>query len=225
LIICAGYKPIIKKEFLQLNNIINIHYSLLPKFRGLHSTVWAILNNEPFLGYTIHIMNEFIDDGDIIFQHKTENIATKSSADYMHYFNKHVEENLGVIVENYINGKTIPYPQDKSTASWVSKRSLEDCRIDFNLTSNEIANLFRALVPPYPPPFFEYKGKKHFPANANFHFSNIKTHIGRILNIDDEGVWIKIKDGYAIFNKISSESGQLIQISSYKIGHYLNINT
>ena len=49
LYICAGYTKIIDKMFLEHNRVINIHYSLLPKYRGLHSIVWAILNNEPFL--------------------------------------------------------------------------------------------------------------------------------------------------------------------------------
>lgn len=63
ILICAGYAPIIKKEVLERNIIINIHYSLLPKYRGLHSTVWALLNNERYLGLTVHLMNESIDDG------------------------------------------------------------------------------------------------------------------------------------------------------------------
>lgn len=55
------------------NKIINIHYSLLPKYRGYHSTVWAIINDEKYLGLTIHEMSEYIDDGDIIYQYKVEN--------------------------------------------------------------------------------------------------------------------------------------------------------
>jgi methionyl-tRNA formyltransferase len=46
---------------------------LLPKYRGLHSTVWSILNNEPYFGLTIHIMNEFIDDGPVVYQYKFRN--------------------------------------------------------------------------------------------------------------------------------------------------------
>ena len=56
LLIFAGYKPIVPIDILDNNTCINIHYSLLPTYRGLHSTVWAILNDEPKLGLTIHLM-------------------------------------------------------------------------------------------------------------------------------------------------------------------------
>ncbi len=56
LFVCAGYTEIIKERFVSSNKILNIHYSLLPKYRGLHSTVWAILNGDDKLGLSVHLM-------------------------------------------------------------------------------------------------------------------------------------------------------------------------
>ena len=61
LLLFAGYKPIVPKKVLESKVCINVHYSLLPQYRGLHSTVWAILNDEEYLGATIHVMDEFIE--------------------------------------------------------------------------------------------------------------------------------------------------------------------
>ena len=123
IIVCAGYKKIILKDFLKKNRIINIHYSLLPKYRGYHSTVWAILNNEEFLGATIHLMNENIDDGDIIFQYKVKNEIDKNSYDYMIEFNKCIEKNIYEVIKKYLNKEILPIKQNIEEASWVGKRN------------------------------------------------------------------------------------------------------
>lgn len=58
LVITAGYKPLIPQEVIEKSKIINIHYSLLPKYRGLHSIIWALLNGEEYVGYSIHEIDQ-----------------------------------------------------------------------------------------------------------------------------------------------------------------------
>lgn len=202
IIICAGYKKIISKAFLEKNNIINIHYSLLPKYRGYHSTVWGILNNEKFLGATVHLMNENIDDGDIIFQYKVKNEVKKTSYDYMVEFNEYIEKNIYEIVQKYLNKEIVPTKQNLKEATWVGKRNKEDCKIDFSRDSSYLKNFVRALVEPYPLPFLVYEGKEYEILEVDFHLANCETHLGRVLNIDNLGVYIKIKDGYIILKKL-----------------------
>lgn len=208
LIICAGYKKIIKKEMLNKNKIINIHYSLLPKYREYHSTVWAIINDEKYLGLTIHEMNEYIDDGDIIYQYKVENDKKKTSEEYMLEFNKFIEKNAFRIIEKYIKKEIIPIKQNKKDASWVGKRNIEDCKINFESNIEELKSFFRALVKPYPLPYIEVKGIKYEILDFSFHPSDCKSHIGRVLNIDDEGVYIRIKDGYLILKKLYNSGNE-----------------
>ena len=128
ILIFAGYKPIVQNSILENNVCINIHYSLLPAYRGLHSTVWAILNNEPKLGLTIHEMNRYIDDGPIIYQFSVENDFSSTSKDYMDLFNRHIEKNLNKVIVDYLSGKIESIPQDKTKASWVGRRREQDCR-------------------------------------------------------------------------------------------------
>ena len=89
LVICAGYKKIISKEFLRKKTVINTHPSLLPKYRGMHSVAWAILNMEEELGFSIHLMNEYIDDGDILEQFKV-NYESQTSQEIMKLFDDYV---------------------------------------------------------------------------------------------------------------------------------------
>lgn len=222
LVICAGYKPIIPLRLLEKNTFINIHYSLLPKYRGLHSTVWAILNNEPYLGFSIHLMNKFIDDGDVIYQFKTPNDFTTTATEYMKFFNDVISKTLGSTIKDFINGKVELIKQDKSKATWVGKRSYKDCLIDFSKTSTYLKAFFRALTPPYPIPYFYHKDKIIKVKNYRFHDANCETHLGRVLNIDQEGIWIKIEDGYIVLSNLYDEKGKHYSISNFRIGQYLN---
>ena len=223
LLLFVGYKPIVPEEVLKRNTCINIHYSLLPAYRGMHSTVWAILNDESYLGATIHVMSPYIDDGPIIYQYKVENDFKSTSCDYMTMFNKKMMEVISGILSDYINGCIIPTEQDKSKASWVGKRNDKDCQIDFTKPISYQKAFFRALVSPYPLPFIVYKGMKYIVTKVAFHPSNVVTHIGRILNIDADGLWVKVSDGYMIIKELVGESGAAIDVCrEFKIGQYLN---
>lgn len=223
LLLFAGYKPIVPKEVLEKNTCINIHYSLLPAYRGYHSTVWAILNDEQYLGATIHLMSTYIDDGPIIYQYKVENDFRSTSCDYMIMFNKKMTEVVSGVLSDYINGDIIPTEQDKSKASWVGKRNEKDCQIDFTKPISYQKAFFRALVSPYPLPYIVYKSTKYIVTKVAFHSSNVVTHLGRILNVDADGLWVKVSDGYMIIKELLDESGNKIDVSDkFRIGQYLN---
>jgi methionyl-tRNA formyltransferase len=222
IIICAGYKPIIAAEFIKKHRIINIHYSLLPKYRGFHSTAWAIMNGEKSLGLSIHLMNKYIDDGPILHQFKIENDQISSAADYMKLMNEYIKLNLGNIILKYYKGNLIPKEQDKSKASWVGKRSEKHNLINFHKCFEFNKRLFRILQPPYPSPQTYYRGNLYFVGKASYHLSSLDTDISRILNIDEEGLWIKSKGGYIILNDIKDVDGKIINNNNFKIGNYLN---
>ena len=210
IIICAGYQPIIQKKILDRNVVINIHYSLLPKYRGLHSTVWAILNGEKKLGLTVHLMNEYIDDGDIIYQYSIENDEKYTSKDFMEIFNKKIQEKIQEIIKKFLKKEIIPIKQDKKNATWVGKRNIEDCRINFTWTIEQLKRSFRALVEPYPLPFLSYKGIDYEVLDVDYHYTNCETHIGRVLNIDNNGVYIKVNDGYLIVKKLRCKETKIV---------------
>lgn len=222
IVVCAGYKPIISKYLIEKHNVINIHYSLLPSYRGLHSTAWAIMNGEEYLGLTIHIMNQFIDDGPILHQKKIVNDQLSSASYYMEEMNNYIQYNLGDIVLQYIQGLLIPYEQDKKNASWVGKRGKKHNLIDFNESFEYCKRLFRVLKSPYPEPTILYNGTLYYVGEVHFHLSNIVTDISRVLNNDDEGVWVKSKEGYIILNEIKTLSGVKVDKNIFKIGSYLN---
>ncbi|ELI3523149.1 hypothetical protein Q8E21_003108 [Vibrio vulnificus] len=219
-IVCSGYQPIIPQDVIDNNRIINIHYSLLPKYRGMHSTVWAIINGESELGLTIHEINEFIDDGDIIFQHRIE-YKDQTSTEIMEHCNRYVEDNLSNLVLDYVSGNIDKIVQDKSLASWVCKRNIDDCKLDFSLDLKLIKRFFKALSFPYPRPFFIFNGKRLTIEKADFVENGTIMTFGRVVNVDTDGVWIQVKNGYLIASLIKDESGEIFNNESIKIGSRL----
>ena len=222
LLLFAGYKPIVPNSVLEKNCCINIHYSLLPQYRGMHSTVWAILNDEPELGGTIHLMSEYIDDGDILYQFCVANDRTSTSRQFIETFNHIVEENIADVLTRFIQGDLVPQKQDKSKASWVGKRNEKDCMIDFSKPLAYQKAFFRALVDPYPLPYVMHKGHKYVVTKVGYHQSSIVTHIGRILNIDNDGLWVKCADGYLVLEELRDIDLNVVSFSNFRIGQYVN---
>ena len=221
-IVFAGYKPLVPHEVLSKNDCVNVHYSLLPKYRGLHATVWSFLNDEDYVGLTIHQMTEYIDDGPIIHQYRVKNDRIRTCPEYMVMFNNYIAEHLGVIMNDYIDGKIILQKNDKKKATWVGKRTRQDCKIDFSRELNYHRCFFRTLVPPYPLPYVVYKGEILEVTKVDFHPVNVDTHTGRILNIDNDGIWTKVKDGFLILKELRDTNGNIISYDNFKIGQFFN---
>ncbi len=223
LVLCSAYAPLISKDDLLKKDFLNIHYALLPRFRGMHPIVWAILNDEKELGFTLHKMDQFMDSGPIIFQYKTLNDGSSSSVFYMEHFHQKVAELIGKAVLEYANKALLPVEQNHSKAAWSVKRNLNDCKLDFSFTNQQIHNFFRALAKPYPLPFIEFKGQKYFIEKYFLSSENIAAlTLGRVVNIDDNGIWIKVKDGYLNVQKLSDEKGLEVDMKQiFRIGSRL----
>jgi len=226
LVICSGFTNKLNSSFLDKHLVINIHYSILPSYRGLHSTVWALLNNEKYLGLSIHYMNEYFDDGEIIYQFQVENDYASTSYYYMQVFNKHIEENLDKVVFDLLNGNIKSVKQDKSKASWVPRRRKEDCKIDFTKPISYQKSFFRALVKPYPLPYIEINKKIYNVMKVKFQSTNVISKIGCIVNLDDEGIWITCKDGFIVIQKLVDEQTQNeLDLNQFKIGKIIQNDT
>lgn len=223
IIICSGHKKIISEDLINTKRIINIHPSLLPKYRGLHAVVWALLNNESEIGITIHEVNKYIDDGPIIKQFIWSNDNISTSYQILTYLLNQIEINIFDVITKYINGDIKLLEQDKQKATYVGKRNIEDCKIPFERDFTYLKNFFRAIVSPYPLPFIRILKSKEvfYIKKVKYHVAKLDTDIGRILNVDNEGVWIKTKDGYLILQEIENEKLERIDYNYFKIGQKL----
>lgn len=222
-VLSSGYARLIDEQTLRSKKFLNIHYALLPRFRGMHPVVWGILNDEEFLGWTLHEMDAGMDSGPVIYQYKSPNVPDKTSVDYMHEFHETVTEQIGPVLLDYIAGTVGSVPQSSEGIVWGVKRNLDDCRIDFSWDIGFLGRIFRALVEPYPLPFVEHKGKKLFVKKHELYSAaaDVITR-GRVCNIDSRGAWVKVSGGYLVLKEIVDENGNNVPVDvAFKIGSRL----
>ncbi len=222
LAVCAGYHSIISEDVLLKKTIINTHPSLLPKYRGMHGLVWGMLNYEKELGFSIHLMNRYIDDGDILEQFRVK-YSNQTSKEIMDMFDKYIENNLARVVIDFINKKIVPTPQDIDKATWVAKRGIEDCIIDFNEDNRYIHTLFKALVRPYPLPIIKSGNKMYEVDGYRLLSRDYRANIGQVVNIENNRAYIKVKEGLLVVERlIDYDTKEYILASSlFKIGKRL----
>jgi methionyl-tRNA formyltransferase len=194
-VISSGYRKWIPSDTLSASTFINIHYALFPKYRGMHSIVWAIINGETNVGVTVHLMDEGLDSGPIIWQKSIE-ILEKTSWEIMLDCDQLVTSCIDRVFEDYLGGVNLPIPQNEHDAFYVGKRNRKDCQVDWDtwdIVTFERA--LKALVAPYPLPFFEFSGKYFEIAHAEIIKKNYIEINGHVVHISRDFVQIKIPGG------------------------------
>ncbi len=146
------YRDMVKKAILDIpsKGCINLHGSLLPKYRGRVPINWAIINGEKETGVTLHYMVEKADAGDIIAQEKVK-IDDKDTAKTLH--DKCVvaaEKMLAKALPTIKTGKVKAVKQDEAKATCFGGRGPEDGEIDWSKSATEVRNLIRSVTRPYP---------------------------------------------------------------------------
>ena len=201
LVLTSGYNDIIKSENLVKANFLNIHYSLLPKFRGVHALAWAIINGEEEVGYTIHRMTDLVDGGPIYFQ-KPIKVDSFNSWELMLKLDSLVQNDISKFLKSYLSGEINSKVQDEEKAICVARRNMEDCKIDWNEWDSEIfPRYMQALVPPYPRPYFIYKEKKYCLLDLKIRRIKYREINGHVVQVTNQYIGIKIPDGVAYFEK------------------------
>jgi len=149
LIVTAAFGQILSKEILDIPALgcINVHASLLPKYRGAAPIQWAIIKGETKTGVTIMYMDEGLDTGDIISMRETS-IGEDMTGGELYEKLAHVgAELLADTLPSIIDGTAPRTPQDNEQASYFPPLSKELGRIDWTKSAREIRNLVRALDP------------------------------------------------------------------------------
>ena len=157
--IVAAYGRILPETFLQAfsKGAVNVHFSLLPKYRGAAPVNWAIVNGENRTGVTTMQMDAGLDTGDILMQQETDIGPAETAPELMERLS-HI--GAGLISETLQKLDTLsPQPQKNDDATFAPIMKREDGLIDWSLPAAELANRIRGFQP-FPGSFTSYKGQK-----------------------------------------------------------------
>jgi methionyl-tRNA formyltransferase len=156
------YRKILCKEILVLakRGALNLHGSLLPKYRGRCPVNWVLIHDERETGVTLHYMEERPDRGDIVAQGAVP-ISDDDTAFTL--FRKMTEAAALLMRESYpllVSGQAPRLAQAQAQASYFGGRKPEDGRIEWNQPARAIFNLVRAVTHPYPGAFTSWQGRR-----------------------------------------------------------------
>jgi len=162
LLFSINYLFIINKDIISYPRLfaLNIHGSLLPKYRGRTPHVWAIINGEKETGITIHKIDEGVDTGDILLQESIEINNNDTGASILDKYNEIypivIEKALSIVVSGDYSFRK----QDKLKATYFGKRTPKDGLINWSWFKERIRNWVRAQAYPYPGAYTIYNDKK-----------------------------------------------------------------
>jgi methionyl-tRNA formyltransferase len=162
LIVAVAYGQILPPAILDLPRYgcLNVHASLLPKYRGAAPIQWAIASGDTETGVTVMKMDVGLDTGPIVSQRQTAILPADDSATLHDRLAQLGAELLVQTIPDYVAGKIQPRPQPAAGVSHAVKIKKEDGRIDWNQSAQTIWNRLRAFTP-WPGAFTFLRGAEH----------------------------------------------------------------
>ena len=220
IIVTCAYGQILPNEILNYPKYgcINVHASLLPKYRGGAPIQRAIMNGEVKTGITIMYMNEGMDTGDMI---EKKELIIENDDNY-----DEVSKKLSVIgtdlledvLPKVIKGKIKRTIQDNEEATYAPIIKREDEKLDFNKTTFEIYNHIRALsTTPGAYAILDKKVVKIYSSRMSDHIHPNKKN-GEIVKIYDDGIGISTSDSEIVITDIKIEGKNKMSVKQYLNG-------
>lgn len=224
--IVIAYGQILSEEVLNIPKFgcINVHGSLLPKYRGAAPIQWSIIDGEEVTGITIMQMDKGLDTGDIILQ-KQIPIHMDDNSGILHDKMSHLgAEALLEALKLIENGTAKFTKQDDSLSTYASMLTKKTGHINWEYDSQKIINLIRGLNPW--PSAYTYINENEILKIWNAKLSDVKYSgvNGEVLKIDvKEGITVKTGDGAIVLTEVQGKSGKRMKATDYIMGH--NIDT
>jgi methionyl-tRNA formyltransferase len=155
------YREMLKAPLLAIpkQGALNMHGSLLPKYRGRVPVNWAIIRAETETGATLHYMTEKPDNGDIVAQQAVPILPNDTAHEVFQKVTVAAEMALNDVLPALLAGKAKAVKQDLSKGAYFGGRKAEDGIINWSQSALEIHNLVRAVAPPYPGAMTQVMGK------------------------------------------------------------------
>lgn len=150
--ISLEFDRIVKPAKISTDQIYNIHFSLLPKYKGMSTSVWPILFGDTHSGVTLHEIDAGIDTGDICAQTQFEVTKAMRSHDLYHDYIRHSQKLFTKSIDQLLSNQLKAMPQASEGASYFSRHAINyaDITIDLNKTAYELQRqLFAFSFRPY----------------------------------------------------------------------------
>ncbi len=226
-IVVAAYGKILPPQLLSIPKKapVNVHASLLPKYRGPAPIQWAIINGEKKTGVTTMIMDEGVDTGHILLQREIEILPDENAEE--------LEKRLSIIggellietLDGILSGSIKPTPQDHERASYARFIKKEDGNIDWHMDAEAIHNRIRGLQPW--PGAYTFIGETMLKIYASRVIDRESSSIlpGTVIEAGIDGLKVATGKGVIAILEIQREGKRRLPISEFLKGFPIKTGT
>ena len=225
IMVTSAYGQILNQKLLDLTpyGVINVHGSLLPKYRGSSPVQWALINGEQQTGVTIMKTDIGMDTGDMIEKAVVDIEDDDTVTSLLDKLSNKGGDLLLKVLDEIENGTAVFTKQNQDESSYYPMLDKEMAKIDFNKTAKEICNFVRGLEEwPTAYCYLNNDVLKVYKASICEFSSqdNLEYTLGQIVEgSPKKGLIIKAKDGYISLDMVKLGSGKLIDGKSLANGH------
>lgn len=227
LIIVMAYGQILPKKILDAPKYgcLNVHASLLPRYRGSACLSVPILAGDEFTGITVMLMDESLDTGPILTQNKIKINPEETTAGLHDKLSKLSAQILPKVIKDYIQGKIKPVPQDNAKATYVRELKKEDGKINWQKPAVEIERMVRALNP-WPGVFGELGIRNYESGESIIKFLEVEHKILKInkykvgeLFLDNGKLAVQCGQGALVIKKLQLAGKKPMSADDFLRGH------
>ena len=220
--VVAAFGQILSQALLDMPKYgcINVHASLLPKYRGAAPIQWAVINGEQTTGVTIQQMDIGIDTGDIIAQEALTLAADETGGSL---FDKLAAVGASLCVkamEQIASGTATRTPQDESAATHTSMIRKDFGHIDWNKSAREIERLIRGLNP-WPSAYTHLDGKTLKIWKATVKGSESGEKPGCIVDVTRDAILVQTGEGVLQLDEIQLEGKKRMACDAFLRGYHI----
>ena len=225
LIVVVAFGQILSKAILEIPQLgcINVHASLLPKYRGAAPIHWSIINGETKTGITTMYMDVGLDTGDMILKEEVSISAKMNTGELHDTLMKNREKTLLQTIKQIAEGSVVRNKQNDAKASYAPLLTKELERINWLLPAQEIYNLVRGLNP-WPVAFSIFKGKKLKIWQTKVIDNVTIGEIGTVLSLTETGFTVQTGKGILEILELQPESKRKMTAKDFVCGNQISIN-
>ena len=219
-IVVAAYGKILPKRILDIPKYacINVHGSLLPKYRGAAPIQRAVIDGMKTSGVTTMLMGEGLDTGDMLLKYETEIGENETAGELFDRLAEASPDLLVKTLEDFALSKITPEKQDESKATYASMLSKDEALIDWNEPSDIIHNKIRGMSP-WPVAFTHYDGKKLKIYQSEKTDKSTSALPGTV-SADKNSIYVSCSDGKLLkILSLQAEGAKRLDAKQFSAGH------
>ncbi len=214
----AAYGQILSQEVLDIPRygVINIHASLLPKYRGSAPVPRAIENGDEIIGVTFMKTALKVDSGEMIYK-VSARFKDENSQEVLSALSALAASKVADVLSSIEDGTAVYTPQIEENATWQPMIKKEDGQLDFSLSKKRLVDFVRAMNP-WPSAYFSSKYGRIKVLKALDTDLATNGEVGTVYSADKRGLFVNVEDGVVELSVIQAEGSKAMPDTAFLLG-------